>query len=520
MSSVVLNLMQPMLLAATWLGAGPVLKGYTAAFREMGDYMQQRIKKYGLGAITDAERRELVQATFAFENPAVTGGESLMGISPNLFETIEGVTFAAHRTFQRPSRLESLLVTMMKPFEKAEWINRAVTAHAAAHAVGEGGGRALSPLGRRFVKEMVLETQFGGGVLNIPVALQAAEKSLTPFGRVGANPLMRQFLQFPLRSLTGILVTARQLGPRQFRFGGEVPAGWGAAAFDFARGMGLSAILYEGMKNVLGADMERALFFSATTDLIGERMFDRDGGPLPIPPVLDIPLGVAVAMASDDKALMARSLSRLLPSGVAIQRYASSMVKLPFVSAIQTNYVGWNNPAPDGRVPLYDAEGNLIDFRSPSEMIMKAMGVDLGSFREAGQLDRHLMSVRDDIIEARREYLTALVANDIGKANAVKVDFQRRHGLPLTVSRQQVNAFIRSREVPRTERILDRLPSDARPEYLRMVGASRGGASRLGLTEEQLYSAMTAKDRQLTELLTPEEKERAESAAFEPFTSF
>jgi hypothetical protein len=99
---------------------------------------------------------------------------------------------------------------------------------------------------------------------------------------------------------------------------------------------------------------------------------------------------------------------------------------------------------------------------------------------------------REQVVEYRRRAIQALLSNEIPKMQATRAEFKRRFGMELTISKDQLDEAMKNRMVSRTERIMDRMPPDLRPQYQAML-ASR--APNLGLTEEQVTGAETARQR-------------------------
>jgi hypothetical protein len=278
-----------------------------------------------------------------------------------------------------------------------------------------------------------------------------------------------------------------------------------ALGFDTMRGLGISSVVYELGKNFLGADLSRGLYAQAAFDLFGGERFLEDGNEwIPVPPILDIPTDLAKGFAMGDFELMRQSLSRLAPfGGVAISRLTGMLPKLPspvpeWHRIVQNTYADFNQRAPDGRVPLYAGDGRLIDYRSATQVVLRGLGVDLGRWRNAGELDHFLVAQRDEIVEARRQMLQALLSNELGKVEGIRTRFQKRFGFPLTIDRDQLRQAIRLRQQPRVERLLDRLPTEARPEYQRLVAATAPERIGLGsMGEEALVAAETARQRDI-----------------------
>lgn len=491
LGSVMLNIMQPMVHAATWAGVGNVLKGYTAAFREMFSYMGERMSKYGVRALTREEQTGLIRKHFKFAKD-----EDLLGIERSLPQALDALTFHPGGSFETAGRRQGMLDLLMKPFEKAEWINRSIAAHAMENLYRQTGrwtDDVASPAYAQMkfdIQRIVQETQFGGSPLNQP--LMFMEGFL-------ANGLLRQFLQFPTRAFTATFHTGPMLAGQDF---------WPGFASTFFRGMGVSALTYETFKGLIGADLSRGLFAAASTDLFGGDRFLEDGNEwIPVPPVADIPLDFIKAILSDDYQLMQQTIPRMIPGGVAASRALNATLQLPrtplmgLPGSLQRTYVEWFrrdengnlilNTSPDMKYPLMRSDGTLLGYEDPVLLLAKQFGIDLGTFKDEAELTHFLIQNRDEIVRARHEYLRLLFANNISGANRVKWEFERRFKIPLTVTKDQVAAMEQQRTVSRGERLLDRFPAELRDQFAPFVGE----VGRSGVIPEAFRQPMTVKER-------------------------
>ena len=202
-------------------------------------------------------------------------------------------------------------------------MNRNVAAHAVENMYqGAGIDIAKGTSGYnqmlRSVDEMVSASQFGGSTLNTPMAFQG----VGPLGRLGNNPLMRQFISFPLRSLTALTHDSAKLADR-----GPLKG----ITQDLIRGMGISAIFYEAGKNTFGADLSPGLFGASLTQAVGGDRFFKDGNEyIPIPPIVDIPMNlVRGALDPGQRDLLQNNIPRLIPGGLALSRAINLTFKLP-----------------------------------------------------------------------------------------------------------------------------------------------------------------------------------------------
>jgi hypothetical protein len=245
----------------------------------------------------------------------------------------------------------------------------------------------------------------------------------------------------------------------------------------------------------------------------GERFMEDGNEWIPIPPAVDIPIEMVRGVMTQDLAIMSQTIPRLFIGGVAFTRMLGMFPKLPdtFLAhlphSLQKTYVGWDMKQPDGTVPVFAADGRIIDFRHGSEMIMRSLGADLGRWGNIGAMDNYMVNQRDEIIQARREAIRYYLAGEVAKAERIRRRFEKRHGFPLTISKQQIQEAIRLRSTPRPERVLERIPPELRPVYQQMLARS-GGPRRLALPGEAITQAETARQRDVLR--------RAETLLLEP----
>lgn len=510
LGSVMLNLTQPLLLAGTTVGAKDLMGAYKDAFLEMWDYGKRRAAA-GKMFLAPAEKAQLIKQSFPHHRE--------MGIGPDFWDILEHGTPG-----RRGGKWARTSEVLMKGFEKSEWFNRSVTAKIVERAYKRAGrvADASDPHFIADVKRLGLQTQFGQDPLNTPTSF------LT--NKVMRNQLARMFLTFPTRSF----MAATDVFPRM----GEEKYAMGALNFGL-RAMGMSALVHEVGKGLLGADMQRGLFLSASTDIIGgERLFESNGEWLRLPPVVDIPLGLIRGLVGADMELLGRSVSRMAPGGVAIARTFGMLPELPRIGnvGIQGTFVGWGQPLEDGRVPVFRAsDGALVEYRHPTEIVGKALGVDLGSWNQEGGLTNYYAKQREEIVQYRHRLLMALRGNDQRRASAIRKEFGERfknpetgQPIPLTVNEAQLKAFIRNQSVGRVERALDRIPQELRPGYgavgqgyarnLAPGALTRPGAAR---ARDPFRKTTVEEDRAVREMLDRAERVGAAGVrtSFEAFGS-
>jgi hypothetical protein len=190
----------------------------------------------------------------------------------------------------------------------------------------------------------------------------------------------------------------------------------------------------------------------------------------------------------EEHQLFGDAMARLFPGGIAIQRWLgtremqqgkmTNLLNIPHM--LQRTYADWDHPNAEGLIPVYKGDGSLIDYQHPGQLVMRGMGLPVQSKAQAGEFDRYLQKNRDKILGARRNILNAHLANNPSRAQKLTSEFEREFGIPFTVTRRQLQDRIRSRSVPRTERMLDRMPREVRPMYLEYAAQQ---APRLGVPE-------------------------------------
>lgn len=492
-AAAMLNLTQPFLLASNVTGGKNIAVGYARALKEEFGYLSERASQ-GFKRLGPIEHDELLAKHFKYYKE--------MGIGPDAFSTADAVSFRRELTghSDRGWFSRTFFERGMAGFQTAERINRNVTAHALEGLYSDLG---LVPAGEGFlqdVRTVIRQTQFGGGKENTPVAFLTGDSSINRLGPVLANPLGRMFLPFMTRSFTGQFSEIPRLGEglRTWGLTGITTSSRGAAiAHDWLRMMGNSAVLYEVGKNAFGVDLSGALGFAASTQLLGGQRVMGGDSVVPIPPVIDILADSVKAVTTEDQDLWARTAARLVPGGLGLQRVLGTLPRasaIPGVAGLQRSFVDWGSPSSDGSVPMYDGKGSLVGYDTPASIVMRGLGVDMGQYRQAGELDGYLVKQRDLLVGYRRDAIDRIMNNDMAGFRQVADEYTRRTGMPLTISKSQMQGQVKLREVGRPERMIDRLPEDVRPLYAAMVARSQPG--RLGLPPDQLVDVPNAAARQ------------------------
>lgn len=483
--SALINLTQPLLFAGSWVGYADVLAGYGKAFQRLGGYFSDRMK-LGLKVISEEQRNVLIKKHFGDLTAMRVGNDTrdLLEIGESGLQLYEGVGMGRRIANAPETMWDKFFHGTMSLFQKAEWVNRTTTAEAALSVARRQG---LDPANTLLFADRVVKTsQFGGHWMDQPIAFLSGSQKIEGVARVAhlaQNPLLRQLLSFPTRTL----VTAFETVPRLA--GREGLAGFTGFLNDMGRGMAMSALMWEIGKETLGVDLARAGMFAATTDALpfmSQGRVDTRDSVLPLPPIIDIPVAAIKKLYEDGTgAAIAESLPRLVPGGVALQRAFSVAPEMaPPLKALlgQKQYANWGQQMPDGSVPIYREDGTLLRFDDPKRMVYRALGVDLGAWNQPSQLDNWLVKNRDQIVGYQHEYMRSMLGNNPSAAEGVAREFERRYRLPLTVTKDQWRSFIDARTTPRTGRVLERVNPQVRAQFQQAAA----GANPLNLQQEPI----------------------------------
>lgn len=464
-SSVLVNMMQPLTLAAGATGLGGIAKGYGKAIKEVFGYVAERVGS-GKAFATDVERAALIKKHFKWADQA--------GITPDWMRLVEGRS-GVDGWMGRASKLA------MNLFEKSEWFNKSAAGHMLEHAYVKAGRNVMTdPLFKSDMRGWIASTQFAPDKLFTPLVFLEPDSQIRGVKMHGllSNPLVKMFMQFPVRTATNFWAIHPDLG------GAEGVASklkyWG-------RAFAISAVVNEVGKGILGVHLSRGLAASSVTDVMGGNKVLYNDQWYPMPPVVRMATNLVRGLGGDTTA-MADFLATSVPGGIALGRAVGVMPQLsPLMGAglLQKTYADYGNIQPDGTVPVYKWDGTLIENKTPAEIVMRGLGVDLGSWGEQGAIDGYLIKQRARILKYRHEFLRRLAGNDTAGAEAIRREFGTKfkdpvngQPMPLTVTQQQVKSYMRARAMMgRTERILDSLPADARSQYAAFAegaGASRG----------------------------------------------
>ena len=505
LASVMLNLQQPYLHLAGQVGMTTVFRAQADALAEVNNYFQLRARRHGMARITPDERAALIRDSFEYPEETL-----LMG---DLLESVDNAVTAGHAT-SRVSNFDFLTKELpMKLFEKGEWLNRLTTVHAMKRNY-QGRGLATrnvdGGINEQFsvdTRRMVQETQFGADPFNTPIAFMtdATGKQASFL----ADPLMRMFYTFSLRTPLSLYQIGRRTGQidpetgvalRNIRFLDKNVGGMHLTPFiDLIRLTGISAMMYE-IGKPMGLDLARGGIAAAMTEVAGgERIFDGPPGTLPVrlPPVLSIPSDIIKGVFAGDAQLFSNALLRAsVPGSIALSRALGTLPKIegiPLAENLQKYYADYDNPNEEGLIPVYKFDGTLIDFRSPTQLILQGLGVNVGAHKHASNFDHYINTQRDVMSQMKGRIRNALIMeNDIEKAQKLEAEYMKKFGIPVAFSKEQMRAGFDAINAPRTARVLERSPKEFRPFVQRMLAED---SDRLGLSPDQIIMGDTIAQR-------------------------
>jgi len=486
LGSAALNLFQPLMFANASMGAKAMIKGYGEGLSQYFNYVQKRMALPGGIAADPLKVDELRKKVFRLSNIEMPDGSvsDLLDIRKNAFELLDSEAFAGAAATGKPGLKFWASELPLKIFTNSEIFNRVVTGEAMLAAsrnagqikgvakgkianVFSGGGSSGSIRASDNIRQMVQNTQFGSDLVNSPALMQS-----TGFGL----PWVRQFFSFPIRTLTAWTDTSSMInqGRRTWGvLGFETQGRYTAMMHDFVRMMGASAVMYEAGKNALGVDLSRGLsgqtLYEST--IVGPMVLegkDRIAYHLPIPPAGDILMDAAEALTQDDVSILGTMLPRFVPGGIGISRLLNVAPRITnpsgYLGGLQRESADWSKMNAQGQIPIYRADGSLLEYRSGIKSVLGSLGFNSYMFKNDKELNRFLVKNRQAVVDERRKYLDAMLGNDMAKAAKVKQNFEKRFKFPLSVSKMQVDKAIELREVPLKERMYKRMTPDMRPQ--------------------------------------------------------
>ncbi len=459
MGTVLINLLQP-LQSIHQLGFKNTVKAYAQSFEQIGEYMKVR-RKLGPGA-SPAQIRTAMSTAFQRRFGAGSIDVSSLADIGSSWGMVEQAGYGTAPLVGKPQF--NLLETLMKPFQLSETLNRTVTANAMLNAYERAGRVSADDAVRagQDAFQAVQMFQFGSSPLNRPAMFYL------PGLR---NPAFRQFAQYGLRSFTNVFAIPKIVDPNR-----RAPV-----LQDFAKLMAVSAVAYEVGKNALGVDLSRGLAFGMTDLVGGQQALQGDQPPLYIPPVVDVGWNAVKYLGTGDGEILQDILPRIIPGGVAVSRLIGTLPPSEPLQALglQRTYADWRQ-SESGMVPVYNTDGRFMGQYPTSDVVLRSFGADMGRFSQPQELSQFLLKNRDAIREGRRQYIAAVLGNNMGAAKRVKVDFEKRFGLPLTVTQEQMKQAIKLREESVVGRTLESIDKTARDVYQQAVEEALPGQLMAG----------------------------------------
>lgn len=482
--SVIFNLTQPLITMPAFASLDEIASGYGAAIKRLTGYYDEAFRTPG--AFTNRD----VMYKLRRKHFDLVGDDTgdLLGLTEDLLGQLDiGNTSA--KAILDPGRM-SIVQRVMIPFQQGEITNRVVTSEIIRKRLAKQGldphskDVAKRALARAEIKQVVEETQFGASLMNT-LGASYGQGSL---GKVMSQPIIRQFMTFPLRMMTLPIATL----PRM------TEAGWIGAAGQAARTVGYSAIAYELLRSDLipgigGADMSDFLVVSGATQLVSGAVDGRDG-PLPIPPAISIGYNLARGFIAGDNEMIANEFFRTVPGGIALGRVIKNVDPMgifrptPHGNTLMYPYnrVDYGAADEEGRVPIYDPQGRLLERQRPLDLVLRGAGLDMSQFQTTAELDNFLVKQRDQMVQYEQRIVQATLNGDHGRAQQLAAEFQERFGFAPKIERSQFQTALRNREMSRTERILSRMDPQVRDLYTQMAAERQGQDPRAAPDPAQL----------------------------------
>jgi hypothetical protein len=517
LGSVLLAMTKTVGQTLTTYGMEHTAKGWAMAFSDLAEYTGRRAQQ-GWKALDPLEREKLQREVFPITTAGPDGTDPI-GLWTKVQDTLEG-TFQGSGLGRSRGGGKNLLDKIVDPglalFQKADWFDRLANGYAHLSWAKERGflpkdldlraaniGDELrkAPVVVADMQRSVQEHHFGNDPLNVLDVFQP--------GHDLGNPLMRQFATFTLRSvLTPFTLSQNLAGGTRFFRGTTKAIPLPAGVVDFGRILGSSAMIYEIGKNLINTDLTGYTGYAQVTSgvpFMREGRFNPDGDPIPItPPIFDIPVEGAKALLTGDTEMFKRQLWRLLPYGVAAGRFTkygypgiSGLLgqlgshegdvqrevfgdEIKNITGSNSPMADYGNPTPQGLVPLYSPDGSLIDYRSPTQLILQGLGVPVPD-AQVPELDHYLTRNAEAIAGYRQQAIDYLLSGNMSGYEGVSNEFSKRFSfkgadgqkvsLPLSISRGQIKARAQLRTTARSQRIIGRITPDLRPEYTAIAGA-------------------------------------------------
>ena len=200
----------------------------------------------------------------------------------------------------------------------------------------------------------------------------------------------------------------------------------------------------------------------------------------------------ANAVMSDDKSIIGAVLPRILPGGIAAQRALNLAPQMgteqSFVGGLQREFVNYEQMQPDGKVPVFRSDGSLLKYESPVKRIFASVGLGPYMNRNDQELHKFLVTNRQKHDQMKADYIAAQEANNFERANRIAQQFEKKFGVPLTVTEQQVERFRKNRQDDLKSRMVGRMNPMVRQQYQPFIQGSQPQQPAPSGTEESRMS--------------------------------
>jgi hypothetical protein len=444
LSSTATNMLQTWTVTMNAPGIGPagMYRGLMGWGGEEG--LLVKMERYAKQVLGGVKHEEAFRQ--AFPEFVKDAGDASQIVETMLASDIEKEGIAKFMPEGAFGKIKSVL---MAPFSTSEAGNRLLSYYAgrnshlfhnAARWAGASAGERAALLAEAGEVGQSLNwiSNFPGGPLGVPKAL------------MNMNPIWRQFAHFPIRFM-GFLQGSARLGADPNKLD------WGT----MGRALAGSTTAYLAARDLLGVDISRGLLTGALpVPTYAQSPFY----PFPfVPPIAQIGGTVAMDLLQGKTQGLGDAMSMLVPGGISLKRAYQTL---------SPRFADYENPTPEGRVPLYDRNRSLVGTLSPMELVLRSMGLRPTSLSAEAGAAKWILSQRDRLRQYRRDYTQALADNETRKAERIAAEFQKAYPElgPLQVKKTDIKAIQNRREIARLTRIERGIPTAYRPIFSQVIG--------------------------------------------------
>ncbi len=432
------NMSQTALTTIPVIGPRWTGRGIESVFSKLGRYTKLR----GSGRSADSALAK------AFPEYQEAGLANISGIFEGLGPEMDTI-WRRGQTAAGISKVKDAMMAMMTGTEK---FNRLVAFEGARLKALSEGVRGTAVLD--FASGVMQQTQFAPTLSGIP------------YGLLGVNPSLKQFVTFGLKYTTHLAENV-----------GGLLKGDPQRAGQLGRQLLTGGLLYEGGKRALGVDLSNVLMFGA----LPEPRHDSPLGVIPFtPPVVGLAASAVKSMLDADLEPLKRELPLLVPGGIAGARAIGTVggrvlpqtVVRGISEFIGKEYADYGKPAADGRIPVYDAKGRLKNHYTGLQLLMRASGLPVGDMQQEAEFMGYILKQREQLRDYKRSWLDAYMNNDERKQAALEKDHKAQYGYDLPIKKSDLQRAEIRRSVPRLERMMKTLPVEARPQFGAILGTA------------------------------------------------